>query len=164
MWLTIWFVLLVVFLLFGFVVVFGAPYLPTLSPQVKAALDLVDLKPGQTLLELGSGDGRILIAAAERGLNAVGYELNPLLAAYSWLRTRKYKGRVKVVCGNFWRRQLPPAEGVFIFLLNRYMQKLDTKLQADLPRPFSLVSFAFEIPDRKPTKKRSGVFLYRYDR
>jgi hypothetical protein len=164
MWMVVWFVLLVIFLLFGFVVAFGAPYLPTLSPQVKAALDLVDLKPGQTLLELGSGDGRILIAAAERGLNVVGYELNPLLALYSWLRTRKYKGRVKVVCGNFWRRKLPPAEGIFVFLLNRYMAQLDTKLAAELPRPFRLVSFAFEIPDRSADKQQAGVFLYRYSR
>src|SRR5215813_12979466 len=92
-----------VVLCFAFVVFFGAPFLPTLQPQITAALDLLDLKPGQTMLELGCGDGRVLIAAAERGIVAVGYELNPLLAAVAWLRTRRYGKQVKVLCGDYWR-------------------------------------------------------------
>jgi hypothetical protein len=154
--------LLVVFVAFVFVIAFGAPYLPTLSPQVTTALDLIDLKPGETLLELGSGDGRILVAAAERGLNAIGYELNPLLVAYSWLRTRKYEGRVRVVWGNFWRKPLPPAEGIFTFLLNRYMTKLEAKILQENPKT-KLVSFAFQIPGRTPAKTKNGIFLYTFD-
>jgi SAM-dependent methyltransferase len=153
-------------LCFGFVLLYGAPYLPTLTPQVDAALDMVDLQPGQTLLELGCGDGKVLIAAAARGWNVVGYELNPLLALLAWLRTRRCGGRVTVVCGNFWNRKWPPADGIFVFLLDRFMTRLDTKI-AQLPRrpggvPIKLVSFAFQIPDRKPDARRGGVFLYLY--
>ena len=71
-------VIAVVFICFAGVVAFGAPYLPTLRPQVETALELVNLMPGQTLLELGCGDGKVLVAAAQTGLHAVGYELNPL--------------------------------------------------------------------------------------
>ena len=164
MWVTVlWLIGLVLLLSFGFVVAFGAPYLPTLSPQLNTALDLIDLQPGQTLLELGSGDGRVLIAAAERGLHAVGYELNPILVLYSWLRTRKYKGRVKVVWGNFWRKQLPPAEAIFVFLLNPYMKKLDQKIIDECHKPVQLVSFAFKVPGRKPTRTKKGLFLYTYE-
>lgn len=155
-------ILLTIVGLFAFVIAFGAPYLPTLSPQIKIALDLADLKPGQTLLELGSGDGRVLLAAAERGINVVGYELNPLLALFSWLRTRKYGRQVRVVWGNFWKQDLPPADAIFTFLLNRYMAKLDSKIEQECVRPVKLVSFAFEIPGRKPLKQRAGVFLYQY--
>lgn len=150
-------------LLFGFVVFFGAPYLPTMSAQTQAALDLVDLKPGQTLLELGSGDGRVMVAAAERGLKVIGYELNPILALYSWLITRKYRGRVKVVWGNFWRRKLPNADGIFTFLLPKYMTKLDNKIVQEFGKSVKLVSFAFKIPDRRIVKERSGVYLYSYE-
>src|SRR6478672_10765863 len=94
---------------FAFVVFFGAPFLPTLRPQIDTALNLLDLKPGQTILELGCGDGRVLIAAATRGIYAVGYELNPLLAAIAWLRTRRYGKQVRVICGNYWRLKWPPA-------------------------------------------------------
>ncbi len=155
------FALLLIFL-FSFVLLFGAPYLPTLSAQAESALDLVDLKPGDHLLELGCGDGKVMIAAAERGLRVTGYELNPILAAIAWLRTRRYGKRVKVVCGNFWRVKLPPSEGIFVFLLPKYMAKLDTKITQESRKPVKLVSFAFKIPEKKIMKEKQGVYLYTY--
>lgn len=161
----VWLVIaaLAVLACFCFVLLFGAPYLPTLSPQVEAALKLADLKEGQTLIELGCGDGRVLIAAAKRGYRAVGYELNPLLAAVAWARTRRYRRRVRVVWGDFWRAEWPPARAVFTFLLPRYMPKLDDKLKAYGHRPVRLVSFAFKVPGRKPDATKRGVYMYRYD-
>ncbi len=147
---------------FAGVLAVGAPYLPTLKPQVQTALELAELQPGQSLLELGCGDGRVLIAAAKHGLQATGYELNPLLAAIAWLRTRRYRKQVKVVWGNFWRQPWPEADAAFTFLLPKYMAKLD-KICAAYPRkPFKLVSFAFTIPGTKPKKSAKGVFLYEY--
>ncbi len=147
---------------FGFVLLYGAPYLPTLSRQVETALDLVDLEEGQTLLELGCGDGKVLLAAAARGWKAIGYELNPLLALVAWLRTRRYRGQVKVVCGNFWRRRWPTTDGIFVFLLDKYMLQLDTKITALPYRPIKLVSFAFQIPDKTPILIKDGLYLYEY--
>lgn len=162
-------VLLIIFValtvLFAFVVLFGAPYLPTLSTQTKAALELADLKPGDHLLELGCGDGRVMIAAAEQGIRVTGYELNPLLAFISWSRTRRYKGQVKVVCGNFWVKKLPPAEAVFVFLLPKYMEKLNNKIIHEYNgKKIKLVSFAFTIPGKKSTAEKRGVHLYTYIR
>jgi hypothetical protein len=148
---------------FGFVLLVGAPYLPTLRPQVETALELAALKPGDTLLELGCGDGKVLIAAARRGINAVGYELNPLLALLCWLRTRRYRGRVRVVWGDFWQKDWPPAEAIFTFLLPKYMSKLNKKVIQFTDQPVKLVSFAFEIPGKKPARTKNGVYLYKYN-
>lgn len=156
-------ILIVLVICFGGVVLFGAPYLPTLSPQVTAALQLADLRRGETLLELGCGDGKVLVAAARQGVAVVGYELNPLLALIAWLRTRRYRRNVRVIWGNFWRKPWPPAEAVFVFLLPKYMPKLDKKLMQYRAKPVKLVSFAFEVPDRHPQAARDGVFLYRYE-
>lgn len=147
---------------FGFVLLFGAPFLPTLNPQITAALDLLDLKPGQTLLELGCGDGRVLIAAAKRGLNAVGYELNPILVLVATVRTWRYRQQVRVVWGDYWRADWPPAEGIFAFILDRYMKKLDTKITQYAHRPLRVASFAFAIPHKKPLRMCDGIFLYEY--
>jgi SAM-dependent methyltransferase len=156
---------------FSFVLLRGAPYLPTLTSQVDIALDLVALKPGQTLLELGCGDGKVLIAAAERGWNVVGYELNPLMALVAWLRTRRYryarngKGSVRVVCADFWTKQWPPHDGIFVFLLDSFMEKLNNRIVQETGKngkSVKLVSFAFQIPDREPKVERSGLFLYEY--
>jgi SAM-dependent methyltransferase len=157
--LTVFVIVLVLALAFGGVLLVGAPYVPTLKPQQQAALELLDLKPGQTLLELGSGDGAVLVAAARAGLNVVGVELNPFLAAFSWLRTRRYGKQVKIVWGNFWRVQWPEADGVFVFLLDKFMPGLDKRMQ-EYKRP--LVSFAFQIPGRTPAAAKSGVYLYTY--
>ncbi|HEY1064170.1 MAG TPA: hypothetical protein VGE30_02610 [Candidatus Saccharimonadales bacterium] len=153
---------IVILFSFSFVLLFGAPYVPTLTPQVEAALELVNLKPGETLLELGCGDGKVLIAAAQTGLHAVGYELNPFLALIAWWRTRRFKGAVRVVWGNFWTKEWPPAEGIFTFLHPRFMPKLDKKIVQSNRQNVKLVSFAFEVPGRKPAKQKQGVFLYDY--
>lgn len=159
-----WLLLAAVLLLicFGGVLLVGAPYLPTMKPQITAALDLLDLKPGQTMLELGCGDGRVLAAAARRGWRCVGYELNPLLAAIAWLSTRRYGRQVRVVWGDYWRADWPPAAGLFAFLLPIFMHKLDKKIVQEYGKPVKLVSFAFEVPGRRPSRERQGVFLYRY--
>ena len=152
----------VCFFCFVFVLAFGAPFLPTLKPQITVALDLLDLKPGQTMLELGCGDGRVLIAAARRGIKSVGYELNPVLAVIAWLRTRPYRKQVTVVCGDYWRAGWPKAEGIFAFILTRYMGKLDKKVIRYKHRPLRIASFAFEIPNREATQSKDGIFLYEY--
>lgn len=138
----------------------GAPYVPTLDAQAQAALELLSLKPGQTLLELGSGDGKVLVAASRAGLNVVGIELNPFLVVLSWLRTRRYRRQVRIIWGDFWRVDWPPCDGVFTFLLDRFMPRLDTRMQK-VHRP--LVSFAFQIPGRQPDAAQAGVYLYRYN-
>ncbi|HVV25859.1 MAG TPA: hypothetical protein VHC21_02410 [Candidatus Saccharimonadales bacterium] len=160
----IWLALIIIVLLvcFGGVLLAGAPYLPTLGPQVRAALELADLQPGQTLIELGCGDGKVLIAAARAGANAVGYELNPLLALVAWLRTRRYRRQVQVKWGDFWRADWPPAEVIFTFLLPRYMPKLNKKCMQYKHKPVKLVSFAFAIPHKQAAATKQGVFRYDY--
>lgn len=155
-------VVLLVVLCFGLVVFVGPPYLPTLNPQMNLALDMLGLKKGDTMLELGCGDGKVLLAAAQRGWKVVGYELNPLLVVLCRIRTWRYRSRVRVVWGNFWLTTWPPADGIFGFVLPRYMTKLDKKITRWHSRPIKLASFAFTIPGRKTLREENGVFLYEY--
>lgn len=168
---VVFIIALVVVLLFGFVVIFGAPYLPTMSRQTEDALELLDLKTGQTLLELGSGDGRVLLAAAKRNLKAVGYEINPLLVIVSKLVTWRYRQQVKVVWGSYWSQKWEDADGIYVFLLDKFMKKLDKKIIQEFSRQRSdtsqkkikLVSYAFAIPNKKSTNQKGPLYLYEYD-
>lgn len=150
----------VIILLFAISIIYGAPYLPTLKDQTGRALDLLALKPGQLLLELGSGDGRLQLAAAKRGIKSLGYEINPLLVIISRWRLRKYRSLARVKLANYWRIKLPPTDGIYVFLLDRFMSKLHNKIVQSYDRPVRLVSFAFRIPGLKPIKQSKGLFLY----
>ncbi len=159
---ALWAIGILCVLLFGFTVLFGAPFLPTLKSRQADALDLLDLKPGELLLELGSGDGRLLAEAAKRGIRSIGYELNPLLVAYSRIKLWRYRKITSVKCVNYWTQKLPKAQGIYVFLLNPYMQKLDLKLTNEVAKPVKIVSFAFKIPNKKPLKEIKGMRLYLY--
>lgn len=154
-------IIFVAVLCFGLVVFVGAPYLPTLKEQKNTALDLLSLKSGDTLMELGSGDGRVLNAAAERGLYAIGYELNPILVIISRILTFRHRRKIRIIWGNYWSKDWQTADGIYVFLHSRYMEKLDMKL-SKTGKKIKLVSIAFKIPGKKPVKSKNGVFLYQY--
>ncbi|MGH7157667.1 MAG: SAM-dependent methyltransferase [Candidatus Saccharimonadales bacterium] len=158
----LWLAFVAVVLAFGFVLLFGPPYLPTRKKHIQAALDLLALEPGQTMLELGCGDGRVLLAAAQRGWRVVGIELNPLLVLVARLATWRYRNQVRILWGDYFRVRWPEAQGIFTFMIPRQMAKLDGHIRAHVLRPVRLVSFAFAIPGKKSARQRDGVFLYDY--
>lgn len=156
------FITIAIVLLFSLVVFVGPPYLPTLRKQIDSALDLLSLAEGETLLELGSGDGRVMLAAAKRGYKVVGIELNPLLVLLSYLVTFKYRKQVRIVWESYWGPPWPRADAVFTFMLPRYMAKLDRRMEQWRPKSVKLASFAFTIPGKEPIETRDGVYLYEY--
>jgi hypothetical protein len=150
-------------LLFGFVVMRGAPYLPTLRAQQQTALELLDLKKGQTLLELGSGDGRMLAYAASKGIKSIGIELNPVLVLWTRVRYWRYRKLICVSWGDFWLTSWPQSDGMYVFLLDKYMAKLDTKIiQYSGKKSYKVASYTFTIPDKKPVMTKNGIHLYHY--
>jgi SAM-dependent methyltransferase len=161
----LWFILIgiVAILAFAIPVLFGGPpYIPTLRLNLETALDMLDLKPGQTLLDLGSGDGRVLIAAAQRGWNAVGIEVSPMLVIVSRIRTWKYRKQVRIIWGNYFMTKWPEADGVFGFIIQYQMRRLDKRIEQWHTKPVKVASFAFPIPDKTPIDEISGVYLYEY--
>ncbi len=153
----------VLVLMFGLVVFFGAPYVPTFKKQTEIALDMLDLRPGQTLLELGCGDGKVLREAASRGVRVIGYELNPILVIVCKIRTWQYRKLVTVRWANFWYVKLPKCDGIYVFLLDKYMKKLDKKIIQESTQPVKLVSFTFQIPGKQSTLDKQGLYLYEYN-
>lgn len=147
---------------FAFAGLVGAPYVPIHRRNQIALLDLIDLKPGQTIVDLGSGDGQLLRAAAKRGLSAIGYEINPVMVAVSWLVCWPYRKRVSIHRANLWHTIVPPADAIYVFLMPRFMARLDAKLANEIKRPTTVISYVFPIPGRTPVKKGAGSLIYRY--
>lgn len=159
---VVWLLLALSLVAFGTVLLFGAPYLPTRRPQQQTALSLLALRPGQKLYDLGCGDGRLLRSAAKQGIHAVGYELNPILFAIAWLLSLPYP-LVNVRWGNFWSADISDADGVFVFLLDHYMPRLDRFMRRQSARKsIRLASYAFQIPGKRAVAQKNAIFLYRY--
>jgi hypothetical protein len=158
----------IILLPFAMVVIFsGAPYLPTRKKQILDAIKLANLKSGDYVVDLGSGDGAVQKVLAERGVHSLGYEINPYLFLISKLRLYKHRKIAKVKLSNFWEQNLPPETStVFVFLLDKYMERLDVKLKDQshkLNKPLNLISFAFKIPGKDPLKIKGGMLFYEYN-
>jgi hypothetical protein len=147
---------------FAFVIFFGAPYLPTLKDQQNIALKMLDLKPGQLLFEPGCGDGRVLLAAAKQGIRGIGYELNPVMYLISKIVTWRYRQLIKIKFGNFWNKTWPQADGIYLFILQKFMAKMDNKITVSKMVDVKVVSYAFKIPNKKIYLKNGALFLYKY--
>ena len=115
------------------------------------------------MLELGSGDGRMLKEMAKKEVYCIGYELNPLLVLISRLICWPQRQFVTIKWTNFWVEELPDASGIYVFLLDRYMEKLNAKIINRKNKvPLKLVSYAFKVPKKKYLKKNGALYLYQY--
>ncbi len=156
-------IFLLAILPFGIVLIKGPPWLRTLKKDRQKVFDLLKLKKGDELVDFGCGDGQLLIEAAKRGVNSVGYELNPIMFAVAWLRTLPYRSTTKVYCKDFWGVKINSSTDViFVFLQERFMQQLQEKMENEAPKGLKLVSFTFVLPDKKPALEDGLVHVYRY--
>jgi ribosomal protein L11 methylase PrmA len=118
---------------------------------------------GKRAVDLGSGDGRIVIALARSGFEAHGFELNPLLVAYS---RRKIRQAMLQDCAfihqkSYWDENLSSFDVVVVFGISYIMKKLEKKLVQEL-RPGSLVaSNYFSFPDWKPVHTEHNLLVYK---
>jgi len=94
-------------------------WVPTPQALVDKMLELADAKPGDLLVDLGSGDGRTVITAAKRGIKAIGVEYNPDMVALSYKNAEKegLKGKVEFVNGDLFEYDFSKATVVTMFLL-----------------------------------------------
>ena len=145
-----------------YALVFGAPYVPVSQERLAVALELAELRPGELLVDLGSGDGRILIAAARRGVRTEGWEISPYLCLWSFAAalTAGVRQRVRIHWSSYWASWLGRADVVTTYLLPTQMGRLEKKLLAELRPGTRVVSVAFVFPHWKPVKEKMGVYLY----
>ena len=114
------------------------------------------------MVDLGSGDGRILFAAAQHGAHCIGIEINPLLVWYTRLRILLgRKSSVTVRRTNLWKVDLSQADVVTIYMVPIYMQKLKEKVQSEMKPGSRIVAAVHPFPDWPPTEHDENVFLYR---
>lgn len=157
----IWLILILIFVSFGLIVAVGAPFVPTRQADLKKLFGHLKLRKGSRVVDLGSGDGRVLVLAQKHGYKAAGYELNPILALISKLRLKKDKtSMVKVQ--SYWSADISKADMVFVFSAQPFMNRLIKKLENELKPGAYVVSYAFSFPSRKIDEKFEAFNIYRF--
>jgi cyclopropane fatty-acyl-phospholipid synthase-like methyltransferase len=144
---------------------YGLPWIATREARIRRALQLAGLRPGETLYDLGAGDGRVLLLAArEFGARAVGIEIGPLQWALGWVRVwLSGKGHtVRMRCGNFYKADFSAADVVFVYLTSGQTSRLAKKLKRELRPGARVVSVAADFPDWTPSQvdREHLIFLY----
>jgi SAM-dependent methyltransferase len=130
-----------------------APYVVSPEHAIDKMLQMANLKPGETLYDLGCGDGRILIAAAARyRVKAVGIEISDHLAKTAAERVKKagLENEVKVVHGSFMHTDLSGADVVTLYLATTANESLRPNLERYLRPNTRVVSYDYPIPGWKP--------------
>ena len=147
-----------------------APYVASPGKVVDMMLEMARIKPGETVYDLGSGDGRILIAAADRyKARAVGIEISPALvtAATEQIKRAGLSDRATVVLGDVLQTNFSAADVVTIYMDLASNAKLRPQLEKYLKPGARVVSHDAEVPGWKPvrvekTAEGDGHTIYLY--
>ncbi len=144
---------------------FVAPYVQTPQEDVEAMLDLAAVGPGDYLIDLGSGDGRIVITAALRGARGHGVELDRDLVDLAGQRARAAEvGDVTAFLrGDVFEADLRAASVVTLYLMPEVNLRLRPRLLAQLEPGSRVLSNSFDMgdwrPDRTAEARVSGGIL-----
>lgn len=143
-------------------IVAGAPYVPSSDERVRMMLRMSHIQPGEHVVDLGSGDGRLVISAAALGATAVGYEVNPFLTLRA--RAIAWKAgigrRVDFHNQPFQHAPLGAYDVIFCYLLPSLMNQVEEKLERELKPGGRVVVNAFPLPTWKPIAVRDHVYVY----
>jgi SAM-dependent methyltransferase len=140
----------------------AAPFLPIKRSYLADAMALADVTSADVVFDLGSGDGRILLAAAERGAEVHGVEINPVLVWLTRHRLRPFGARAEVKTGDLFQTSLAGATKVFLFCLGPAMPKIAAQIRRTQTRDVDVYSFAFQMPGVEPMGRRGIVWRYRF--
>jgi SAM-dependent methyltransferase len=142
----------------------GGMWSPTPGRVVQSMLEVAGLQPGETLYDLGAGDGRVIVAAARAGANAVGVEIDPL--RYHVIRCRLLwlglSGRARVVRADFFAVDLSGADVVCAYLSQGAVNRLASKLARELTPGARVVSYRRRLPEWPLLRQDEQACVYCY--
>jgi protein-L-isoaspartate O-methyltransferase len=147
-----------------------APFVASPVRVMDRMLELANLKPGETLYDLGCGDGRILIAAVQKyKVKAVGVEISPKLVAKARASIQKagIQNQARVIQGDVLETDPSGADVVYLYLSTKLNEQLRPRLESQLKPGARVVSHDYPVPGWKPAKveetggsQQHEIYLY----
>ena len=140
------------------------PHVPTPEAVVEKMLDMAEVGPNDVVYDLGSGDGRIVIAAARRGARGVGIDIDPerIREANANAKKAGVTHKVKFIKGDLFDADIADATVVTMYLLTDVNLKLRPKLLAELKPGTRVVSQTFHMGEWQPEKTADVGYIKIY--
>ena len=161
------------FIFFAIDLFLDLPYVATKNEKIKTIIKLANIKKAvgpesnrrrETVVDLGSGDGRLLFAAARAGAHAIGYEINPFLILFTKLKAQFSLSQVRDLIAikkqNLWKADLKVADIIFVYGRKRTMQKFEDFVFEKAKRGTRVLVNTNPFPNKKSLKSQNGIFLY----
>jgi predicted RNA methylase len=133
-----------------------APYYPTPEAVVERMLKFGELKSGEKMFDLGSGDGRVVVMAAQKfGANSTGVEMDPDLVKQSTDRIRNLglEKKAHIIAGDILKQDFTSADLVTVYLLPSSNDKIRPLLEKQLKKGTRVVSHDFLFAGWTPVKE-----------
>lgn len=130
---------------------------------IEAMIDLAKIKKGERIIDIGCGDGTIMIEIAKKGYPVEGVEINPILVAKCKenIKKNKLEDLISARVADFWKLNLSEYDVVFIYGISYIMGRLEKKIQKELKPGARVVSNFFEFPNWQPDEVKGRAKLYR---
>jgi 16S rRNA A1518/A1519 N6-dimethyltransferase RsmA/KsgA/DIM1 with predicted DNA glycosylase/AP lyase activity len=151
-----------IFFLWIFVSFSGAPFEPTNGKNLRRIVKLSKIKKREKVADIGSGNGKIVIEFAKKGIESHGFEINPFLVFYSRRKIKKLNLEKKAFIHfrNFWKQDFSKFNVVIVFQIGYIMEKLERKLKRELKKGSRVVSNTWKFPNWKIKKHEGEIYLY----
>ena len=146
-------------------IVRGAAWTPTPQDVVTKILELAKVTKDDIVIDLGSGDGRIIIAAARNYESAaIGIEVDPFRILWSrWsIRRKGVQDKVRVIRGNFFSQDLSTATVVTVFQRIGTNNRLKAKLASELASGTRVISYQHLFEGWTPSETTQDPDIYLY--
>lgn len=149
-------------LVFAVTMLHGPVFVPSADDRLATMLQLAQVKNGERVIDIGAGDGKVVIALAKKGIKAEGVELNPILVrrAYKQITEQKLDQMATVFRGDLWKIDYSKYDVVLFYGTSYVMQKLENKLMQEMKPGSRVVSNYFQFPNWKAKQRRNEVSLY----
>lgn len=126
--------------------VYGVPFVPTPMAAARRLVEAGRLKPGETVYDLGCGDGRLVyLAVKDYGVKATGLELSPIVYLLARFRHLLWRSGAVIKLGSFYRQDLSDADVIFCYISENILAKLRGKLETELKKGARVVSYVYPL-------------------
>lgn len=141
---------------------YDIPFVPSSQERVYVMVELAGIKPGDQVIDLGAGDGRVVVAMARAGADVLGIEIDEGRAKIATERIKKatLEDKARIEQRNFWDIDLGKFDVITLFGIRSIMPGLEKKIQLEAKPGTRIVSNYFFFPNWRPEKVQNYVLLY----